>query len=465
MPSSKVIKSYPVLEQAIHPNACGIDMGAQELVAAVPSDRDPHPVRTFSTTTPDLYRLRDWLIQCGVDTVAMESTGNYWIATYQILEDAGIKVCLVNARHIKGVPGRKTDVCDAQWIQQLHRSGLLHGSFRPDKEIVPLRYLMRHRSGLVESAGREVQLMQKVLTEMNIKLHHVFSDLDGESAQRIITAIIGGERDGEKLWDLRDRRCKSTKVSFLAAIEGDWRLEYLFVLKQCQQRYQRTVADIDACNQQIAEYLKSLHPEKEENDTNESSTPQNPPTIRNDKTVKQSCVRGKNNLGFSVVNEAMHFYNVDLTSVDGIGAGTVAVLMSELGNAEQILKAFPSGKHFASWMGLCPDNRISGGKILGSKTRSNANRVARALRMASQAVTNSKSELGGFCRRMKARLGKVEGTTAVAHKLARIIYAMISTGRPYDEETAFHLTGTGKKKKLKCLQKQAEKLGMQLVPA
>jgi transposase len=220
-----------------HPDAAGLDVGAEELVVAVPHGRGPSPfVRTFSAFTAGLHALRDWLVKCGIKTVAMESTGNYWLCACAILEDAGIQVCLVNARHVKGVPGKKTDVCDDAWLQQLHAAGLLRASFRPHKEILPLRYLLRHRGDLVAQAGQQVQLMQKVLTEMNLHIHHVFSDVDGVSAQAIITAILEGERNAAKLATLRDRRCRAPLDQIQAALVGDYREEYLFVLKQCQAR-------------------------------------------------------------------------------------------------------------------------------------------------------------------------------------------------------------------------------------
>ncbi|MDX2110039.1 MAG: IS110 family transposase [Verrucomicrobiota bacterium] len=457
-------KSKQILNQLTHPNAAGIDMAAEELVVAVPVDRDPEPVRTFRTTTPELMRLRDWLVACKIETVAMESTGNYWIATYQILEDAEIKVCLVNARHVKGVPGKKTDVCDAQWLQQLHQCGLLRGSFRPDKEIIPLRYVMRHRTGLIESASREIQHMQKVLTEMNLQLHHVFSDLDGESAMAIMDAIIAGRRDPEYLWTLRNNKCKCTKSRFLECIQGDWRAEYLFVLEQCQKRYRQTLKDITDCDHQIekvvaqisvapppAPIITPVDPPviKEDESVSKQSTSEIPqckalaqisveppptpmitleitPVVKADECPsKQSTTekapfirkpkprnsRSKNEPAFNVRVEAERFYGVDLGTMDGIGSIVLVTFMSELGTGEQIREKFRSADHFASWLGLCPNNSVSAGKILGSKTRCQSNRISMVLRMAAQSLTRAECLLGEFCRRMKARLGKSEGIT------------------------------------------------------
>ena len=438
-----------LLARLEHRDAAGIDIGAEELVAAVPPERDAEPVRTFSTFTGELHALRDWLLSCGIQTVALESTGNYWIATYQILEEAGLEVFLVNARHVKAVPGKKTDVCDAQWLQQLHRAGLLAKSFRPAKEIVPLRYLLRHRSHLIESAGRELQLMQKVCNEMNLHLHHVLSDLDGVSAQRILAAILAGERDPEKLASLCDRRVRAPRAKVIAALQGDYRSEYLFVLGQCQQRWEQTQAAIAALDEKLATLLAAFEA------PHRGPAPTAPWPQRR---------LHKNSPQLPIYDEAWRFYGVDLSSVDGISAATLAVLMTELGTGAQIKAAFPSNQAFCSWLALCPDNRISGGKVLKAKTRQVKSRVAGALRLAAQALSHSKSALGEYCRRMKGRLGKAEGITATAHKLARIIYALITTRQPYDEKIAFALTPAKLERRLRHLHSQAAKLGFQLIP-
>ncbi len=448
-------KTRHLLETEVHPDAAGIDIGAEELVVAIDPVRDDEPVRTFQTFTADLHRLKDWLLSCQITTVAMESTGNYWIAAYQILEDAGIEVFLVNARHVKAVPGRKTDVCDAQWLQKLHAAGLLRSSFRPQREIIPLRYLMRHRCGLVRESSRQIQRMQKVLTEMNLKLHHVFSDLDGTSAQRIIRAILEGGRDSDALWQLRDPRCRATKQTFLAAIEGDWREEYLFVLQQCQDHWTHMRTMIAKCDEKIQLLIEQIDSSDEQGKHQEEQRPT---------TTSRTRKVAKNDLGFDIHSESLRFYGVDLTSIDGVSTGTLGVLMSEIGTRDQLLEAFPSASRFCSWLTLCPDNRISGGKILGSKTRQSANRVAACLRMAAQALTRAKSALGEYCRRMKARLGKAEGTTAVAHKLARIIYAMLKSLTPYNETNCFQVTGKHRERKLSNLKNAAKKLGFELTP-
>ncbi|MEL0016872.1 MAG: IS110 family transposase [Rhodospirillales bacterium] len=440
-------KTKHLLAQNIHTNAAGIDIGAEELVAAIPQERDDRPVRSFGTFTEDIHSLCKWLLSAGITTVAMESTGTYWISPYEILEDAGIEVCLVNAQHVKGVPGKKTDVCDAQWLQQLHTAGLLKASFRPTREVVSVRQLVRHRSNLVKDTSRHLLHMQKALTEMNLKIHHVFSDLDGASAMRIIEAILDGQRDPEVLWKLRDIRCRTSRTTFFKAIQGDWQTSQLFILKQCHQAWKQTREAITQCDDTIQELMTKVP----------SETQEQVPKIPRSRT--------KNHMCFDVYQEAYRFYGVDLSSIDGISAGVLPVIMSELGNSQDILSNFRSGKALASWLGLCPDNRISGGKVLGSKTRRVSNRIANALRMAAQSLTHANSALGEHCRRMKARLGKTEGTTAVAHKLARLIYALIKSKEPYDESKAFQTTGKVRERRLKKLKKLAESMEMKLIPA
>lgn len=444
-------KRFQLLDQVINPDAAGIDVGAEELVVGLPQGRDERPVRTFRTFTGSLYEMRDWLLKNGIKTAAMESTGNYWISAYQILEDAGIRVWLVNARHVKGVPGKKTDVCDAQWLQQLHAAGLLKKSFRPDKEIVPLRYVMRHRAQLVASASEQLQLIQKVFTEMNIKLHHVLSDLDGVSGRAIIEAIIGGQRDAAKLAALRDRRCRASLSEVIASLQGDYREEYVFVLSQCYESWKRLQSAIQQADEKLAAMFAKIGPQPSE------SLPK--PLKPNQHSQR------KNSPALPVFDEAWRFYGVDMSTIDGVSAGLLSVLMTELGTGAQVLSAFPSSSAFCSWLGLCPDNRISGGKVLKAKTRKVVNRVSTAFRLAAYALTHSKTKLGDFCRRMKGRLGKAEGITATAHKLARIVFAMITTGQPYDEAKAFQASPYVQAKRIKRLQKQASDMGFSLVPS
>ena len=445
-------KSTAALDPQVNSDAAGIDVGAQELVAAVPPGRgEGPPVRTFSAFTDGIHGLRDWLLECKIRTVAMESTGNYWLTACAVLEDAGIEVCLVNARHVKGVPGKKTDVCDAAWLQQLHAAGLLRASFRPRREIIPLRYLMRHRADLVAQAGQQVQLMQKVMTEMNLHIHHVFSDVDGVSAQAIISAILAGERDPEKLAALRDRRCRAPLAKIIRALRGDYREEYLFVLRQCQARWQELCAAIAECDAEMARRTAAIA------GVTDAPLPQAPALQR--RLQKNMPAR------LPVYDEAYRLFGVDLSAVPGVSGGVLCVLMSELGTANDMREKFRSAEAFASWLGLCPDNRISGGRILKTGTRKVANRVANILRLAANSLGRAEGRMGDYVRRFKGRLGKAEGIVAAAHKLARIIWSMLVSGQPYDEDKAFKLTAASTARRLKNLQNQAQSLGMKLVPA
>jgi transposase len=448
----KLAAAQSPLDIRHHPDAAGIDVGAEELVGAVPPGRGDAPcVRTFSAFTAGLHALRDWLLACKIKTVALESTGNYWLCATALLEDAGIEVCLVNARHVKGVPGKKTDVCDAAWLQQLHAAGLLRGSFRPQKEILPLRYLLRHRGDLVAQAGQQVQLMQKVMTEMNLHIHHVFSDVDGVSAQAIITAILGGERDADRLAALRDRRCRAPLDKVKAALVGDYRPEYLFVLGQVQARWQQLGESIAQCDQEIARRTAAIA------GVTEAPLPAAPAAQRR---VQKNMIAA-----LPVYAEAHRLLGVDLSAVPGISGGVLCVLLSELGTATHIKAKFRSAEAFASWLGLCPDNRISGGRILKAGTRKVTSRIANSLRLAANALSREQGRMGEFVRRFKGRLGKAEGIVAGAHKLARIIWAMIVSGQPYAEAKAFAITAASTARRLKHLQNQAKALNLTLVPS
>ena len=448
----KARRNAACLNPQTHPDAAGIDIGAEEIYVAVPPGRDAEAnVRTFSSFTDGIHALRDWLLRCGIRTAAIESTGNYWITTYAVLEDAGIEVCLVNARHVKAVPGKKTDVYDCQWLQQLHAAGLLRKSFRPKQDIVCLRYLMRHRNDLIALGSQQVQLMQKTLTEMNLHIHHVFSDIDGESAQRIISAILGGERDPEKLAAMRDPRCRSPREKILRALQGDYRQEYLFVLRQCQERWQQICASVQECDEQIATLTAAISGETQ------APCPAAPKS--------QRLVQKNTPLAMPIYEEAWRFYGVDLSAVPGVSSGVLCVLMSELGTASHIREAFPSAGAFTSWLGLCPDNRITGGRVLRARTRKIVNRVSNILRLAASALGRAAGKMGDYCRRMKGRLGKAEGVTAVAHKLARILYTMITTGHAYNESLAFQLNPIAAARRLKHLENQAAALGLKLVSA
>lgn len=458
-PRNKKRRAAPSAEPAalinptLRPDAAGIDIGSAEFVAALPPGRCERWVRTFESFTSGVEALRDWLVANGIKTVAMESTSNYWITLYDTLSAAGIEVFLVNARHVKGVPGRKTDACDAQWLQQLHAAGLVKKSFRPAQDIVPIRFLMRHRSELVGDAAKQLHLMQKTLTELNLKIHHVFSDIDGVSAQAIIDAILAGERDPRRLAALRDRRCRSPLEKIIEALNGSYREEYLFVLRQSQQAWRAIGQTIAECDRKLGELIARVE--------SEVSTPL-PEAPKNQHKLGKNAAQIS---GGGIFASAWSFYGVDLSSCPGVSAGLISTLMSEVGTREHLLTNFRSPAAFASWLGLNPDNRITGGKVLSAKTRKVKCRLAGAFRLAAFGLQHSDTEMGHLLRRMKARLGKAEGLTATAHKLARVVYGMIKEQKRYDEKEAFKPSPQAAARRLKALQKQAASLGFTLAPA
>ena len=358
----------------IEPDAAGIDIGATEIYVAVPEQRDNRPVRKFATFTEDLHVLADWLMACSIKTVAMESTGVYWIALFQILEGRGLEVCLVNARHVKGVPGRKTDIQDCQWLQYLHSVGLLRGSFRPGQAICAVRSVLRHRDTLLKSASRQVLLMQKALTQMNLQLHNVISDITGLSGLAIIDAILMGEREPSKLSGLCHARIKASRQVVAKSLVGDYRPEHLFCLQQALESYRHFQSQITACDERIETMLARFDSQEQcaEAPSNKYKAQGNQPA-------------------FDVPSEMHRILGVDLTAIPGMSAQGVLTFFCEVG--PQITR-FPSSRHFASWLGLCPDNRISGGKILSSKTRNVRCRLANALRMAATTLYRSHSALG-----------------------------------------------------------------------
>jgi len=440
--SAKTTQSMPVL----NPDAAGIDVGATEVFAAVPQDRSEQPVRSFATFTPDLEALADWFEECHIKTVAMESTGVYWIPLFQILESRGIEVCLVNARHVKNVPGRKTDVADCQWLQYLHAVGLLRGSFRPPQAICAVRSILRHRDMLVRYAGSHVQHVQKALNQMNLHLHHVISDITGKTGLAILDAILAGERDPAKLAELRDHRIKAEASVIEKALIGDWRDEHLFTLRQALATWRHYQKQIDECDLEIVQLLASFDPP---DDPSASGS-------RSDQRVASQAVAEPKSLS----DHLQRVLGVDLTEIPGLDTGVIQAVFAEIGRD---LSAFPTAKHFASWLGLCPDNRISGGKVLSVKTRTVKSRAATILRLAARSLHHSKTALGDYYRRMRARLGAPKAITAAAHKLARILYHLITQRQPYTESVFAKSEQKYQQRRLARLKKEAATLGFTLV--
>lgn len=440
--------SAAMLEK-LSPDAAGIDIGATEIFVAVPADRDTEPVRSFATFTPDLEKMADWLQQCDVGTVAMESTGVYWIPAAQILEQRGFDVCLVDAAEMKKVPGRKSDVQDCQWIQFVHSLGLLRACFRPPREIDSLRSLRRHRESLVESASQQMLHMQKALDQMNVQIHHVLSDLTGVSGMAIMDAILQGERDTLKLARLRHRLVRTTEETICKALRGNWRSEHLFALRQSLDTYrhfQKLIAEVDAEMEREVGRLSTHDDSKTE-----------PP-----KSGKKTKPKAQHNAPkFDVRSEAYRIAGVDLTEIPGISTASAFTIVSETGPH---LEKFPSASAFASWTTLCPNHRISGGKVLSRHTRAGKNRVGLALRLGAQALHHEQGYMGNLFRRLKARLGAPKAITAMAHKLARLVYHLLTTKQPYDE-TVFHKQeALHKLRRENGLRRTAAQLGYQLIP-
>jgi len=441
------VKQLDVLQQ-LNLNAAGLDIGASEIYACVPAGRDEQSVRVFETFTVDLYALADWLAACDIDTVAMESTGIYWIPIYEILEARGFNVHLVNARHLKNVPGKKTDVLDCQWIQQLHTYGLLRASFRPPDDICALRALVRHRDNLIRFRSAHIQHMQKALKLMNVQLTQVISDITGVTGLRIIRSIVAGERDPHVLARLRNSRCAKSEAEIAKALQGNYRLEHLFVLKQALAQYDFYQQQIQECDAELEALYASLASQEQDN---QEAAPPKP---------KRSKPR-KNQPHFDLATSLYHVVGIDLTAVDGIDALTAQTIISEIGLD---MSKWPSVKHFASWLGLAPHNDKSGGKILRSRTKKTQNQANTAFRIAAQSLSRSQSASGAFYRRMRAKHGPAKANVATAHKLARIVYHMLKYRKAYVDPGEAHYEQQYRERTIRNLERRAAKLGLQLLP-
>ena len=432
----------------VHPNAAAIDVGATMHVAAVGPGHDAEPVRTFKTFTEDLHRLADWFAHCGVRTVVMESTGVYWIPVYEILEQRGFEVILVNARDARHVPGRKTDVSDAAWLQRLHEYGLLRGSFRPQGEIAALRAYLRQRERLLDDAAAHIQHMQKALTQMNLQIHHVVADITGVTGMRIIRAIVAGERDPDRLAACRDRRCHASIETVRQALVGNDREEHVFALAQAVELYDVYQAKVAACDARIEAVLERLRPAR--------AKPIGPlPAARHN-------TRQPNAPAFAVREALYAVLGIDLTQIHGLGPYLALKLIGECGTD---LSAWPSSKHFTSWLCLAPSNKISGGKVLSSRTRRSSSRVAALLRLAAVTVGRTETALGAFYRRLSARVGKAKAVTATARKIAVLFYNALRHGVDYADPGASFYEERYRRRVLGNLQRRAKSLGYVLQEA
>jgi transposase len=441
------VANLPVLR----PDAAGIDVGTEELWVAVPEDRDEQPVRCFRSFTNGVKAMVEWLKQCRIQTVALESTGVLWITVFQMLEDAGLEVCLVNARHYQNVPGKRTDVEDCQWLRFLHSVGLLRPSFRPEQAVCAVRTLVRHREQLVQMRSQHIQHMHKALDQMNLKVHYVISDIVGASGQKIVRGVLGGERDPAKLAELRDRNIKATAEQIRESLVGDFREEHLFTLKQSLSFYDEYSRQIGVVEAEIEKYTARLKTKLEL-----EGTPDRKPC----KPRKSKGKRGH----LAKMRELCHEkFGVDVCRIPGMQRGGIAeTLLAEVGTD---LAAFDSSGAFGAWPGLAPNHQISGGKILSRKTRKMKHPVANAFRMAAQSLEHSKSYLGRHYRSMKGRLGAPKAITAVAHKIARIFWAMVKKQKEYDESLFDKHEQQNRERMRKRLERQAAQMGLKLVPA
>lgn len=448
--SKGISKTAPIpkhLEQ-INLWAAGIDIGATSHFIAVPEGCSEMSVREFKTFTSDLYALADWLKECGIQTIAMESTGVYWIPVYEILEEKGFEVTLVDARKVKNVSGRKSDVLDCQWVQQLHTYGLLTGAFRPADEVCELRAYIRQRSMLVKSASRYIQQMQKALTQMNLQLHHVISDVTGDTGMKIIRSIVKGERNPAILAEHRDPRCKSSINDIQSALTGNYRAEHLFALKQSLELYDYFQEKIEACDHEIEKKMAEF--------TTHSGVTDVPIEQLNPNKKKIN----KGSPGFNLGAELHRLTGVDLLAIPGVNNVTAMQLIGEIGLD---MARWRDDKQFASWLGLCPGNNVSGGKRLSGKTKPSNNRAAATLRLAASTLYRSPTALGAYLRRLKSRKGPMKAITATAHKLAKIIYNMLRYGVAYMEAGQAYYEEQYRERKIRHMKKMAAELGYNLI--
>jgi transposase len=438
----------PAVLDRINPNVAGIDCGSAEHYVAVPPDRSPSPVQSFTTFTSDLLRLADWLVACGVTSVAMEATGVYWIPIYDILEARGLEVLLVNARHIKHVPGRKSDVSDCEWLRDLHSVGLLRGSFRPTEGIVALRTYLRHRHRVVESAGMYVQRMQKALVQMNVQLPLVVSDITGVTGLKILRDIVAGQRDPAQLARHRDYRCRATPAEIVAALTGYYQPEHVFVLQQNLALFDACQEQLAACDRAIEDQLQRLN-----------ATLAVPPTPLPAPRVARRPI--DNDPVFEMRTPLHHLTGgIDVTQIDGIGPYTALKLVAEIGTD---MTRWPSEKHFTSWLTLAPKNKISGGRLLRARTEPSANRAAAILRMAAMTLGRGSTALGAFYRRLAGRIGKPQAITATARKLAILVYRALKGELVYRDPGADAYDRQQRARVVRRLRRTATTLGFDLV--
>jgi len=431
-----------------NPNAAGLDIGSTEIWAAVPANREGETVRCFGTYTSDLLELADWLQALGIQTVAMESTGVYWIPVFEILEERGLEVLVVNARHIKNVPGRKSDVQDCQWVQRLHSYGLLRGSFRPQVEIASLRAYLRHRDSLIEHRAAHIQHMQKALLQMNIQLTQVLSDITGVTGLAILRAIVAGVRNPHALAQLRHGRCEHPPEELVKALTGHYRAEHVFALKQALALFDAYTQQLCECDEEIQRQFENFKPDLPDD---------LPPLPPNPKPGSHS----KNAPAYDVRSLLYPKVGVDLFAIPGMNAVLVQTVLTEVGLD---MSRWPTAKHFCSWLGLAPHNGISGGKVLYSHIPNTQNRAGQAFRLAAQAVSRGKTVYSEFYRRVRARSGPKQAIVATAHKIARTFYYMLKRRQPFQSMDIEEYHRRQREKDVQRLSRNAARLGFQIQP-
>ena len=434
----------------VEQRAAGLDVGAKEIAACVSDGEGNQIVRVFGTYTRALHELADWLTQHGVVSVAMESTGVYWIPIFELLETRGLGCHLISSADIHRHPGRKSDVLDCQWIQTLHAHGLLADSFRPEADLIALRTLLRHRAQLIEHRSPHIQHIQKALTQMNIQLKQALSDVTGETGLAIIRAIVAGERDPRKLAALRNYRCKKDEAEIAEALTGTWREEHLFVLKQSLEMYDFYTRQIEQCDAEIERMYEGIRPQDEE----EALPPLSKPSETHSK-----------NAPVNAENLRKHLYRiagVDLLEIPGVSVSVAQTLLAEVGSD---LHQFKDAKHFCSWLGLSPHNQITGGKVIASHRLKNHNRAGQALIHAAASNIRARTQFGAFYRRLKGRLGESQALIATAHKLARVVYVLLKEKQPYQGLSEREYEEKFRQREMNSLQRRAARLGLSLVPA
>lgn len=435
----------------VNPKAAGVDIGAVEIVACVSGDAATQLVRAFGNYTVELQALGSWLQDYGVKTVAMESTGVYWIPLFEELERQGFECLLISSRSLRRVAGRKSDITDAQWIQTLHSYGLLESSFRPQAELIALRTLLRHRSQLIEHRSPHIQHMQKALLQMNVQLSQAVSDITGTTGLKIIEAILAGERCPERLASLREPGCKKSAEEIGKALTGTWREEHLFVLKQSLEMFSFYSKQIAACDEEIERVYGLTYLDRESGEVQPLS-----------ERKRNSHSKNKPKNAENIRQHLKRISGVDLSVVDGFGVSLAQTVLMEVGTD---MSKFPSEKHFCSWLGLAPKHEISGGKVLKNKTLKTKNRAGQAFRMAAQSVKQADCVFGVMYRRMRARLGPAQATVATAHAIVRVVYRMLKYKVEYETISVVEYEKKYKEQQLKYMKRRAAKLGYQLIPA